>query len=92
MVKWLLVAVAIVGSTPVVAQRHRANRPQGRGPIAAPQFGVPRPPTTTLRPADDGIIHWNTPNKDGNLGGPGTGGAAAGAANRPPQRSAGRAR
>lgn len=78
MVKWLLVAVAIVGSTPAFAQRHRANRPQGRGPIAAPQFGVPRLPTTTLRPADDGIIHWNTPNKDGNLGGPGTGGGGGG--------------
>jgi hypothetical protein len=78
MVKWLLVALALVGSTPALAQRHRANRPQGRVPIAAPPFGALRPPTTTLRPADDGIIHWNTPNKDGNLGGPGTGGGGGG--------------
>jgi hypothetical protein len=28
--------------------------------------------------ADDGIVRWNTPNKDGNLGGPSTGGSGGG--------------
>jgi hypothetical protein len=31
-----------------------------------------------LRPPSDGIIHWNTPNADGNLGGPSTGGGGGG--------------
>ncbi|WP_092043246.1 hypothetical protein [Methylobacterium pseudosasicola] len=77
--RWLVVALACLGSTPAIAERVRAERPYRRGPITAPPFGRPRPPpTTTLRPPDDGIIHWNTPNKDGNLGGPGTGGGGGG--------------
>lgn len=65
-------------SLPAEAQRGRAHRAAPRATTEAPPFGYPRLPTTTLRPADDGIIHWNTPNKDGNLGGPGTGGSGGG--------------
>ena len=78
LVKWLVLALAVLGSTPAVAHRVRTDRSQRREVTGAPQFGVPRAPTTTPRPPDDGIIHWNTPNKDGNLGGPGTGGGGGG--------------
>ncbi|MCJ2095354.1 hypothetical protein MKK67_23045 [Methylobacterium sp. J-072] len=77
MVKWLMVALAVLAGTPAVAQRDRANRGR-RGAIEALPFGAPRVPAARLRPPDDGIIHWNTPNKDGNLGGPGTGGGGGG--------------
>jgi len=73
-----MVALAGVVSTEAFAQRRRTPRAVPRPTIEAPQFGNPRLPTTTLRPPDDGIIHWNTPNKDGNLGGPGTGGSGGG--------------
>ncbi|MCJ2059083.1 hypothetical protein MKL09_21395 [Methylobacterium sp. J-048] len=76
LVQWL--ALAVFGSTPAVAQRVRVDRSHRRAAIAAQRFGDPRPPTTTLRAPNDGIIHWNTPNKDGNLGGPGTGGGGGG--------------
>lgn len=73
-------AAALAGSvgTEAVAQNARTRRSAPRPTIEAPQFGYRRLPTTTLRPPDDGIIHWNTPNKDGNLGGPGTGGSGGG--------------
>jgi hypothetical protein len=76
--RWVMVALTISVSTEAIAQRGRAHRAAPRPTIEAPQFGYPRLPTTTLRPPDDGIIHWNTPNKDGNLGGPGTGGSGGG--------------
>lgn len=72
--RWLMVALAGFGSTPAVARHSRAYRSVPRERIQPPQPSYLRPPATTLRPADDGIIHWNTPNKDGNLGGPGAGG------------------
>lgn len=78
LVRWLVVALAVFGSTPAVAARVRADRSHRRGAIQAQPFFYPRPSTTTLRAPDDGIIHWNTPNKDGNLGGPGTGGGGGG--------------
>jgi hypothetical protein len=77
-VRWFVVALAGFWSTEAFARRHRASSTSPRGAIAAPPFSSLRPPTTTLRPPDDGIIHWNTPNKDGNLGGPGTGGGGGG--------------
>jgi hypothetical protein len=78
-VRCLVVALAGLGSTEAVAQRSRAHRSLPRERPEGPKpFAFPRVPATTLRPADDGIIHWNTPNKDGNLGGPGTGGSGGG--------------
>ncbi|CAM2766738.1 hypothetical protein ACLBXJ_20085 [Methylobacterium mesophilicum] len=77
-VRWLVVALAVFGSTPAFARGVRADRAHRREGIQAQPFFYPRPPTTTLRAPDDGIIHWNTPNKDGNLGGPGTGGGGGG--------------
>ncbi|TXN00698.1 hypothetical protein FV242_21230 [Methylobacterium sp. WL64] len=74
----LVIALAGFASDPAAAQHRGADRPHRRGTIERLRFGVPPPPATTLRPADDGIIHWNTPNKDGNLGGPGTGGGGGG--------------
>lgn len=74
----LLVALAISGSAQAVARDRRPYRAPHREGIATPPFAYPRPPGTRLRPADDGIIHWNTPNKDGNLGGPSTGGSGGG--------------
>jgi hypothetical protein len=78
LISWVVVALTSVVSTAAVAQRGRAHRTDPRPTIEATQFGYPRLPTTTLRPPNDGIIHWNTPNKDGNLGGPGTGGGGGG--------------
>jgi hypothetical protein len=79
MVRCLVVALAGLGSTETVAQRGRAHRaPPRERTEGPPLFAFPRVPATTSRPADDGIIHWNTPNKDGNLGGPGTGGSGGG--------------
>ncbi len=78
LIRWLVVALAGSMGTAALAQRGRAHRAAPRAAIEAPQFGNPRRPTTPPRPSDDGIIHWNTPNKDGNLGGPGTGGSGGG--------------
>jgi hypothetical protein len=78
LIRWVVVALTSVVSTAAVAQRSRAYRSFPRERIEAPQLGYRRPPITTVRPSEDGIIHWNTPNKDGNLGGPGTGGGGGG--------------
>jgi hypothetical protein len=78
LIRWLAAALAGSVGTAAVAQNARTRRSAPRPTIEAPQFGYPRLPTTTLRPPDDGIIHWNTPNKDGNLGGPGAGGSGGG--------------
>jgi hypothetical protein len=78
LIRWFVVALAGFASTQAVAQRSRAYRSFPRERIEAPQLGYRRPPITTVRPSEDGIIHWNTPNKDGNLGGPGTGGGGGG--------------
>jgi hypothetical protein len=77
-IRWLAAVFAVVLSAEAAAQRGR--RPRGMPPAvtAAPRFPAFRLPSTTPRPPDDGIIHWNTPNKDGNLGGPGTGGGGGG--------------
>lgn len=77
-IRWLVVALAVFVSTEAVARRSRASSPAPRGATAFSPFAFPRPPNTAPRPAGDGIIHWNTPNKDGNLGGPGTGGGGGG--------------
>lgn len=78
MITWLLVVLASLGSAQAVARHKRAYRAPHRDEIATPPFAYPQPPDTRLRPPDDGIIHWNTPNKDGNLGGPSTGGPGGG--------------
>lgn len=78
LIRWFVVALIGVVSTGAIARRGRAHRTVPRPTTKAPQLGFSQPPTTKLRPADDGIIHWNTPNKDGNLGGPGTGGGGGG--------------
>ena len=78
MVRWLAAARAGLVSVPAEAQRGRTYRSAPRGRIEAPRFGDPRLPNAAVRPVEDGIIHWNTPNKDGNLGGPGTGGGGGG--------------
>jgi hypothetical protein len=77
MVRWLVAVLALTASTEAVARRRRPSTPPPRAPVETP-FADPRLPATRLRPPDDGIIHWNTPNKDGNLGGPGTGGGGGG--------------
>jgi hypothetical protein len=77
-VRWLVAALAGFGSAPAGAERSRPHRSFSHGTIKTRQFDAPRLPVPRLRPADDGIIHWNTPNKDGNLGGPGTGGGNGG--------------
>lgn len=76
--RWFVAALAGIASLPAEAQGGRGNRTPPRLRIQARPPAFPRPPTTRLRPPDDGIIHWNTPNKDGNLGGPGTGGSGGG--------------
>jgi hypothetical protein len=78
LITWFVVALTGILSAAAVAQGGRAHRTVPRATIEAPRFDYPRLPTTTLRAPDDGIIHWNTPNKDGNLGGPGTGGSGGG--------------
>ena len=78
LVGWCVAAVAGLGSPDAVAQHGRAHRAPPRGGNEAPPFAIPRLPTPTLRPRDDGIIYWNTPNRDGNLGGPGAGGSSGG--------------
>ncbi|SEN80857.1 hypothetical protein SAMN02799625_01914 [Methylobacterium sp. UNC300MFChir4.1] len=77
-IRWLVVALAGFVSTEAVARRSRASSPAPRGATAFSPSAFPRPPNTAPRPPGDGIIHWNTPNKDGNLGGPGTGGGGGG--------------
>ena len=76
--RMLMVALTVSVSTAAVAQRRRIHRAAPRATIEAPQSSFPQPPATRLRPQDDGIIHWNTPNKNGNLGGPGAGGSSGG--------------
>ncbi|WCS23658.1 hypothetical protein LOK46_21180 [Methylobacterium sp. NMS14P] len=78
LIRWFMVALMISVSTAADAQRRRIHRAAPRARIEALQLGFSRPPATVLQPSGDGIIHWNTPNKDGNLGGPGTGGGGGG--------------
>lgn len=78
LIRLFTAALMISASTVADAQRGRTRRAAPQAKIEAPQFRYPLPSTTVLRPPSDGIIHWNTPNKDGNLGGPGTGGGGGG--------------
>ncbi|MDQ0518923.1 hypothetical protein [Methylobacterium gregans] len=77
MVGWLVVGLAVFESTSAAAQRGRLHRLFPRERQEAPRLDPPRPPAVSP-PADDGIIRWNTPNKDGNLSGPGMGGSGGG--------------
>lgn len=76
-IRWLVLGLALCASTSADAQR-RPDRPSPRARQEAPRFGLPGPPRTIAPPAEDGIIRWNTPNKDGNLGGPSAGGSGGG--------------
>ncbi|GJE10398.1 hypothetical protein [Methylobacterium longum] len=78
LVGWFAAALAGPGSLDAVAQPGRGHRVPPRGRAEAPSVAVPRSPAPTLRSRDGGIIYWNTPNKDGNLGGPGAGGSSGG--------------
>lgn len=77
MARWLVVGLAIFAGTSAVAQRGRTDRLVPRGRQEAPRPNPPKSPAMSPQ-ADDGIIRWNTPNKDGNLSGPGAGGSGGG--------------
>lgn len=69
----MLALAATAAATQAEAQ---ARREAG----ARPELGTARAPAYGQRdrysqpPGRSGIIRWNTPNADGNFGGPGTGG------------------
>jgi hypothetical protein len=77
--------VAAIAALPAAAQTNPYNRtgPQPRESYgsyrAAPAYDrySPRAINPYAAPRGySGMIHWNTPNADGNLGGPGGGGSA----------------
>lgn len=74
---WIVMVLAGPVTDAAAAQRDRASRPVPRTMRQPTPFGASRVPPV-LRPPDEGIIHWNTPNRDGNLGGAGTGGSGGG--------------
>lgn len=68
-----------VGSTPVLAQRSGVSRTSGAPALresGGPAASSRQTPMYTQPPGRTGTIGWNTPNQDGNLGGPGAGGGS----------------
>lgn len=74
---WIVMVLTGLTTEATAARQIWRDRPVPRATRQPPSWGPPRVPI--LRPTpDDGIIRWNTPNKDGNLGGSGTGGSGGG--------------
>lgn len=75
---------AAVAAGPALAQTNPYKRggPQPRESYGSYQSRQAYPGTSrvtnpySVQPGYSGTIHWNTPNADGNLGGPGAGGSS----------------
>lgn len=75
----ILAAGLAVGSAPALAQRSGSSRMSG-APTSresgSPAATSRQTPMYTQPPGRTGTVGWNTPNQDGNLGGPGAGGGS----------------
>ena len=80
----MLAAIGLVAVTalPALAQTNPYRRNVPRAPEAytrydnAPVYSPRASSTYSVPPGYSGTIRWNTPNADGNFGGPGGGGRA----------------
>lgn len=70
--------LALTASQADAQQRRRSYNPgqPAYGPVQEPRGRVQQ--QYSRPPGGDGVIRWNTPNADGNFGGPGGGGSAGG--------------
>ena len=81
----LLTSLAALTVLPAFPAEAQADRRRGSRPVAQPTYPsevpVPSyrdryPSVYSVPPGYRGTIYWNTPNADGNLGGPGGGGSS----------------
>ncbi|WP_407521269.1 hypothetical protein [Methylobacterium oryzisoli] len=70
--------MVVVDTAPSDARPQRRHGSRARLDTNSERLIVPRPPPVDQGPGGGNIIRWNTPNADGNLGGPSAGGGGGG--------------